>query len=140
MARTSGGLDERMNDNPKSRDLGKPGKGSNDIAGLLEVADEGTKPHLLVRGFVLGVVVAAAMAVFIVQNTASIGFEWLWFDFDARLWLVLLAAFGAGLLAGPLLLAGWRRAARREERRRRVVDRFKRRPRVTAPERPQPEA
>lgn len=129
-----------MNDNAKSRDVGKPGKGPNDIAGLVEVADQRTKPHLLVRGFVLGVAVAAAMAVFIVQNTASIGFEWLWFDFDARLWLVLLVAFAAGLLAGPLLLAGWRRAARREARRRRVVDRFKRRPRVTAPDRPQPEA
>ena len=121
-----------------SGDVGEPGKGTDDVAGLVEVADQGTKAHPLVRGFLLGVVVAAAMAAFVVQNTASIGFEWLWFDFDARLWLVLLVAFGAGLLAGPLLLAGWRRAARREERRRRVVDRFRSRPSVAAPDGPQP--
>jgi uncharacterized integral membrane protein len=67
------------------------------------------------------------MAIFIVQDTASIGFEWLWLDFEARLWLVLLVAFAAGLIAGPLLLTGWRRAARREARRRRAVARFSRR-------------
>lgn len=103
---------------------------SGDVSGLVEAAEKAAGSHALARGFVLGVVVTGAMALFIVQNTAAVGFEWLWIDFDADLWLVLLVTFAAGLLAGPLLLAGWRRSAREQERRKRLVAKFKRPPTV----------
>lgn len=72
-----------------------------------EVSDQ---HHPLARGFVLGALVTAAMAVFVIQNTATVGFEWLWFEFDAALWLALVVAFVAGVLAGPLLVRGWKRS------------------------------
>lgn len=105
---------------------GKGAEPPGDVGGLVEVADRGVRGHVLARGFMLGVFVSAAMAVFIVQNTGSIDFDWLWFDFEAPLWLMLLVAFVAGLVAGPLLIARWRRAARERTRRQRLVDRFKR--------------
>lgn len=111
---------------------GKAGDRGDDVAGLVEVADESSRHHLLASGFLLGVAVAGAMAVFIVQNTESIGFRWLWFDFDADMWLMLLVAFLAGLVAGPLVIAGWRHAARRQADRRRVVARFNQRRGATA--------
>lgn len=96
-----------------------------DVGGLVEVADRSVRGHGLVRGFVLGFILCAAMAVFIVQNTSSTEVDWLWLDFEARLWALLLVAFLAGLIAGPLLIAGWRRAARERTQRQRLVDRFK---------------
>jgi hypothetical protein len=39
---------------------------------------------------------------------------------------MLLLAFVAGLVAGPLLFSGWRGARREEHRRRQLLDRFKR--------------
>lgn len=116
-----------MSDTGRPSDGAGPGAAHDNVGALVEVAGEATKSHLLARGFVLGAVVTAAMAVFIVQNTASIGFEWLWFDFDAPLWSVLLVAFAAGLVAGPLMLAGWRRTTRQQAKRRQIVDRFRRR-------------
>ncbi len=119
-----------MAEKSATRDAAKPSKPAtpnDDVAGLVDVADKSTRGHPLARGFLLGLGVAAAMAIFIVQNTGSIGFEWLWFDFEAHIWVVLLVAFTAGLLAGPLLLAGRRRAARRQAQRQSVVARFKQR-------------
>jgi uncharacterized integral membrane protein len=96
-----------------------------DVSGLVEVADRSVRGHGLARGFVLGFVLCAAMAIFILQNTGTTEVDWLWLDFEARLWALLLVAFLTGLIAGPLLIAGWRRAARERTRRQRLVDRFK---------------
>lgn len=92
-----------------------------DVDRLAEAAEKPVRGHGLMRGFVLGAVVTAAMALFIVQNTASIEFDWLWLEFEAPLWLMLLVAFAAGLIVGPLVIAGWRRASRERARRRRLV-------------------
>lgn len=59
--------------------------------------------------------IAIAALLFIVQNTESVRFEFLWFDFEWPLWIMLLVftAVGATVAYG----IGRRLRARRERRR-----------------------
>lgn len=60
------------------------------------------------RGFTIGAreVVAAVVlvlaGVFIFQNTRRVRVDFLWADFEARVWVALLAAFALGAVVGAL--------------------------------------
>lgn len=61
---------------------------------------------------VLGVVLAAALVLLIVQNTATTKVEWLIFDTEQPLWVVLLGTAAVALVIGELV-GGVRRRRRR---------------------------
>jgi len=63
-------------------------------------------------GLVGGGVVAAALVAFVVQNTDDVPVNWLFFESDAPLWLVILIAAVAGAVLSEV--GGWflRRARR----------------------------
>jgi uncharacterized integral membrane protein len=71
--------------------------------------------HPFQIGFVLGGLVAMAAALLIIQNGQTARINWLWFDFTARLWVVLLTT----LIAGALVWETIRLFARRTRRLRR---------------------
>ena len=58
------------------------------------------------RQIIAAIIVVAAM-IFIFQNTKTGHFHFLWFDFQAPVWLWLLVVFGGGVATG-LLIAGRR--------------------------------
>jgi hypothetical protein len=58
-------------------------------------------------------VVLALTIVFIAQNTDSIDFEFLWFDFDASIPIVLVIFLGLGALLVKAI--EWRRRRRKEQ-------------------------
>lgn len=64
------------------------------------------------RNFRIGLMIGGALTVligiFIFQNNANTDLRYLWFDFRTPLWIGLLAAFGAGFVAGPLFMWVWR--------------------------------
>jgi uncharacterized integral membrane protein len=57
--------------------------------------------------------VLALTIVFIAQNTDSIDFEFLWFDFDASIPIVLVIFLGLGALL--VKAVEWRRRRRKEQ-------------------------
>lgn len=61
-------------------------------------------------------VLAAGLLAFIVQNTESVSFDWLFWSFEAPLWLVLLITAVLAFVIGQLALM-WRRHRRRKARR-----------------------
>jgi uncharacterized integral membrane protein len=61
-------------------------------------------------------VLAAGLLAFIVQNTESVSFDWLFWSFEAPLWLVLLITAILAFVIGQLALM-WRRHRRRKARR-----------------------
>jgi len=69
-------------------------------------------------GFVLGGLLAAAAALLVIQNGESARINWLWMEFSAPLWLVLLLTLVAGGLVWETLKMAVRRGRRlRQERR-----------------------
>jgi uncharacterized integral membrane protein len=56
--------------------------------------------------------------IFIVQNRSDVSVDWLWFEFDAAMWLIVLVAFLAGGAASPLLWIGVHRTYRRRAQQR----------------------
>ncbi len=58
-------------------------------------------------------VIAALLAVFIVQNGADTQLTFLWFDFTWPAWLVILLVLVVGVVAGLLIGAYARRSRRR---------------------------
>lgn len=60
-------------------------------------------------GIVIGAIVAAAMIVFIAQNTGDTEVTWLFFDGTAPRWIVIVVAAVAGALISELLGFLWRR-------------------------------
>jgi uncharacterized integral membrane protein len=105
---------------------GKQSGETEDARQAADVADRVLRRHPLARGFILGAILTAAMAVFIVQNTQSVTFEWLWFEFGARLALALLVAFGLGLVVAFLAAALWRRAREQRSEQRSLLRRWTR--------------
>jgi len=63
-------------------------------------------------------VIGVLILIFIVQNTASVAFNFLFFDFTWPVWLMLVITLALGFLGGLLLGAFLRRRKRREMRRR----------------------
>lgn len=49
-------------------------------------------------GLVVGLAVAAAVAVFVAQNGHSTSVHWLWTDFRAPVWLLAIVACAAGAI------------------------------------------
>lgn len=66
-----------------------------------------------VRRFGPPAIIAIAALIFVFQNTESVTFDYLWFDFSAPLWIMLIvfAAVGAVVFWGAA-----RRRARRAKR------------------------
>jgi len=64
---------------------------------------EGKKSEFLTRRRIIAGVVGIIALLFILQNTATSHFNFLFFDFKAPLWLWLLGVFGAGFASGWLL-------------------------------------
>jgi uncharacterized integral membrane protein len=75
---------------------------------------------------VIGVTIAIAAAFLIAQNTQSAPLSWLWFDTDGPVWVGLTVAFLAGLVAGPLIIAGARLAQSRRRDRLAAIERARR--------------
>jgi len=69
------------------------------------------------RGFLIGGgILAAALLAFIFQNTESVSFNWLFWTFEAPLWIVLLITAVVAFVIGQFALM-WRRHKRRQARR-----------------------
>jgi len=100
----------------------------------IEVATKAVSTHPLARGFALGAVVTVAIFIFIVQNRSDVAIEWLWFDFDASMWLVTLVAFLAGGVASPLLWVGAQQIYRRRAQQRADLQRLEESRRVKEPD------
>ncbi|GGC72678.1 LapA family protein [Hoyosella rhizosphaerae] len=58
---------------------------------------------------IVGIVIAALAAIFILQNRSSVSIALFWTNVTTPLWLTLLAVFVLGWLVG--VLTSWRRAA-----------------------------
>jgi uncharacterized integral membrane protein len=63
-----------------------------------------------------GGALAAALLAFIVQNRESVSFTWLFWTFNAPLWIVLVLTALVAFLIGQFALM-WRRHRRRQARR-----------------------
>jgi uncharacterized integral membrane protein len=75
-------------------------------------------------GAALGLVLATATFVFLVQNRQSTEFDWLWFDFTLPLWVALVGALVTGALLVLTALAVHRRRRRRIARREQAASRL----------------
>jgi uncharacterized integral membrane protein len=85
-------------------------------------ADVNTQRRRLSGGAIASIVGLAVLLIFIIQNTESIRFKFLWAHFSWPLWLytIVAAVFGALLWFGlGVLRRHRRRVERREERRER---------------------
>jgi uncharacterized integral membrane protein len=87
-----------------------------------QLAEQRSKSRAGLAGFVVGALVTVAIALLVLQNRSEVQFEWLVFDFDTPLWLMLGLSFVAGILAGPLLLGAWRHRRNVRERRKAVAE------------------
>jgi uncharacterized integral membrane protein len=63
---------------------------------------EGMKRWLTTRNIIIAVIVVVSL-IFILQNTRTAHFSFLWFDFNAPVWVWLVADFAAGFLTGFLV-------------------------------------
>lgn len=63
-------------------------------------------------GIVIAAIVAAALVVFISQNTDDTKVTWLFFDGTAPLWIVIVVAAVAGAVLTEVLAFIWRRRRR----------------------------
>jgi uncharacterized integral membrane protein len=73
-------------------------------------AGEGTKAS---AGLVIAGLIVIAVAIFVAQNTESIDFEFLVFNFSMPLWLVLVIVFALGAVVGQGAM--WLRRRRRRK-------------------------
>ncbi len=82
------------------------------ISAFVGQALEAVKRRRFGIGFLLGSGVTGVVGAFILQNRDSTRLHLFWVDFDAPLWLFLLATFVAGALGWELFHAAWRRLCR----------------------------
>ncbi len=81
----------------------------------------GSEPIEKTEGFAIGggtiglIVLAAAIVAFIVQNTNDVQVDWLFFNGEWPLWLVVIATIALTLVAERLGLWLWRRTRRKED-------------------------
>lgn len=84
-----------------------------------------TKPERAFNlGAALGLTLAVATFIFLVQNGGRTEFEWLWFDFTLPLWIALVGALVTGALLVLSVLAVRARRRRRIGRRERAAGRL----------------
>lgn len=76
-------------------------------------------------GFVLGGLLAVAAALLVIQNGESAQIDWLWMQFAAPLWLVLLLSMVAGALVWETIKAAVRRGRRLRRERREALQRLR---------------
>ena len=75
-------------------------------------------------GAAIGLALATATFIFLVQNRRSTRFDWLWFDFTLPLWVALVGALVVGALFVVAGLAVHRRRVRRIARREQAAARL----------------
>lgn len=63
-------------------------------AGKRALKSSGSRPFR--AGLVIGALITLAIALLIIQNGESARLDWLTFDFEAPLWIMLLLTLGAG--------------------------------------------
>jgi uncharacterized integral membrane protein len=96
-----------------------PGTG-HDPQGLARDLAEvgGSRPERAFNvGAVAGIVVTVAAVIFVVQNSQSAQFDWLWFDFEVPMWMALLGAVLVGVVLVLTIIAVHHRRQRRIGRR-----------------------
>lgn len=96
------------------------------MAPLVRTATRGNATRAYWIGLVVGVVVAVATALLVLQNSRSTRLEWLGWDFLAPLWLILLIAVAAGAVLLTLAVFLIARTRHRNASRRTAVDRLHR--------------
>lgn len=109
-----------------SAGAGAPDVEESTLVGDLQEVERAKPERAFNVGMVLGVLVAMAAAVFIVQNSQSAGFDWLWFDFSMPLWAALVGAIAVGVILTATALAVHHRRRRRIGRRTEATDRLRR--------------
>lgn len=77
-------------------------------------------------GAVVGIALSVAAAVFVIQNSQSARFEWLWFDFEVPMWTALLGAVTAGVVLVLTIIAVHQHRRRRIGRRTEATQRLRR--------------
>jgi uncharacterized integral membrane protein len=75
-------------------------------------------------GAALGLLLATATFIFLVQNRGSTRFHWLWFDFHLPLWIALVAALVIGAVLVVTAFAVHRRRRHRIARREQAASRL----------------
>ena len=96
------------------------------LAGDLAEVQRGRPERAFNFGLVVGIIVAVAAVVFVIQNIQSTHFDWLWFDFELPLWTALLGAMAVGVVLVVVGFAIHERRQRRIGRRRDAVGRIRR--------------
>jgi uncharacterized integral membrane protein len=96
------------------------------LAGDLAEVQRGRPERAFNLGLALGVVVAVAAAVFVIQNNQSTQFDWLWFDFELPLWTALLGAMAVGVVLVVIGFVVHERRQRRIGRRQDAAGRLRR--------------
>jgi uncharacterized integral membrane protein len=71
-------------------------------------AKEGWRPT---KKQIIAAIIAVVALVFVLQNTNKGHFHFLWFDFEAPMWIWLLVVFAGGIATGLLIAS--RRARRK---------------------------
>ena len=96
-------------------DLGSGGSGSTPPqTGARPAAPRGLRSFP--GGFVVGVVIAVAVTLLIIQNGESTQLDWLAFHFQAPLWIMLLLTLAAGGViaeAGKVAVGRWLAGAKK---------------------------
>jgi uncharacterized integral membrane protein len=88
---------------------------------LEHLAEKRATSHSGLAGFIVGTLVAAAAALLIVQNRSEAALQWMTFEVEGPLWVFLALSFVAGIVAAPLLLAGWHHQRDKRAQRRRII-------------------
>ena len=76
-------------------------------------------------GAVIGILVTVAALIFVLQNSQSAQFDWLWFEFDIPMWTALLGSVAVGVILVLTAFAVHRRRRRRIGRRTEATQRLR---------------
>ena len=84
------------------------------MASQEQVAPAGKSGGITARG-IIAVVVIAAMALFIFQNTQSVPFNFLFIDFQIPVWLLISISFVLGMVLDNVVMGLIRKALGRDK-------------------------
>jgi uncharacterized integral membrane protein len=87
---------------------------------MMESNDHDHRDHRSVEGgqrgpslfLIVFLVIVAVAVVFVIQNSNRVSTEFLFFDANARLWVVILIAIGLGVLLDRFVQIWWRHRRR----------------------------